>query len=135
MTFIYNVTPGELLDRMSIVARKIVELELQVRLGDYPRAFDLAIETGERAKSYLPPLLAEFDALASALIAAGRAYQKNPLLLAATNAALWQREIEIRARPSLELAITISCLNDKRRGLVRYCNIGVPAANEEPKIY
>ena len=118
MTFL-SPTRGELLDRLSIVARRAVECWL----GDLAATNDAARQEGHALTAALVPGSSD-DRLKFWAAAE----------LAATNAALWERENLLRAEeiPELvaKLAREIARLNDERSRLIALID-GV----QSPKIH
>jgi hypothetical protein len=112
---VLNPGPGEIIDRLTVVARKIVE-------------------GGERAKHFeveMEELLTECERLD--LEEVNRDFAKNCYTLAAINAAIWQREDELRKRPRgvVKLAFRIQELNDQRARLVKEINSTAGIEREE----
>lgn len=134
MVFIYNVGLGELLDRLSIVCRKLVEREL---VSNAP---------AEAFIAEAHAIVAEVVTLHSGMVALMAAWSATTdgFMLAATNAALWERENELRRSiaagwsstsqglaAEAQLGCDIAALNDRRRALIATLS----GVNADPKIY
>lgn len=130
---VLNPGPGEVVDRLTIVARKIVE-------------------GGEKAEHFhkeMDELLSCLETMEMPVELVPKEFGKALHLLSATNAALWQREDELRAwraRDDMDslnpldgrlmhnmrvLAFRIQELNDLRNKLVQQLNAAAGVVREE----
>lgn len=121
MTFIFNPGLGELLDRLSIVSRKIVEIDV-TGVGDATFLAEEASAIGLECE--------RIQGVKDAAI-----QLRFALRLAAINAALWERETLLRQDPTTEqtadLARAIAWLNDERRNLIHKLS----GRTTDPKLY
>lgn len=117
---VLNPGPGEIVDRLTVVARKIVE----------------GGERGEHFKDEMMELVQFYNNNCRTIDGA----ISLVISLAAINAAIWQREDELRAyrlgKPPgttdfTQLAFRIQELNDRRADLVKQINVAAGIVREE----
>jgi hypothetical protein len=124
---VLNPGPGEIIDRLTVVARKIVEG------GERAKHFEEEQEELHAALAQTWEFLNEDSEISIVF--------KDLFMLAATNAAIWQKEDELRTRRrkgvysdetgAEVLAFRIQELNDQRAKLVSDINAAAGIVREE----
>lgn len=125
MTIVLEVSPGELIDKMTILEIKLAKMSNARQLANVRREYDLVRRTFS-------------DAVASTPALAGLTEQ-----LKAANAALWQIEDEIREHERrqdfgdrfVNLARSVYRTNDQRAAIKRRINEMLNSALVEEKSY
>jgi hypothetical protein len=122
---VLNPGPGEIVDRLTVVARKIVEG------GERAKHFEVEME---ELVLYWSKTVEDVDSVMANFATAS-------YLLAATNAAIWQREDELRYYSNegdidmpiviAKIAFRIQELNDQRAELVKKINAAAGINREE----